>query len=472
MELTATIQRLSLEVTIQSRFHVLFMRYPVTDLLPDHPGIGLRMQSPKAALHREKPDLDRYMLREHGLEFYVRLPVTTTGSSSLEGSFHTDLGTAITQLARGGGRSTLDVVTVSDNDLEARGYIFRLTTLWHDSGHQDVHDFHINETEWKDLLGMRDQRSWTNLLLDLFSRSSDRAYLHVERQLQGSKHCPVDALKWNAYDILTANRLLAINMREVRTQGTLLCLLPIRDFYGDSERVFTVRLPCEHECEISIAFLKTLSLASCIDMACSTCGQIVLPDRDILHAQHSAERLRRQRKALDEVLWKHVEAKTSDRNARIVTSGAIVCQGLTHALHSMQVPESVSPGQICPADSPEAGSILDQLKKTYGHSSDAFSTTVEDLHSHLLRTVDVVLRETTGLENADMSNHIFPGWSAFVRRWLGRTMALVAMPDYAGEDVWELFGEVPDDDICFSGKEEVLGGDVDIGTLMDEVSLL
>jgi hypothetical protein len=472
MDIASTLQRLSLEVTTQSRFHVLFMQYPVTDLLPADRGIGLRMEPPRAALHREKPDLDKYMLREHGLEFYIRLPVTTAQSSSLKSSLHMDLGTAITRLSRGGGRSILDAVTVSDNDYDERGYIFRLTTLWHDSGHQDIHTFQVNETEWKNLLSMHDQRSWTSLLLDLFSRSSDRAYLHVERQLQGSEYCPIDALKWNFYDILTANRLLAINMREVRSQGTLFCLLPIRNFYGDSERVFVVRLPCEHECEVSIAFLKSLSLASCIDMACSTCGQIVLPDRDILHAQHSTERLRRQRKALDEVLWKRVEAGSTDRSARIVTSGAIICQGLAHALHSMHVPESVSPRQVCPANSLEAAAILDQLRKTYGHLSDVFSTTLKDLHSHLLRTVDVVLRETIGLINADISHHIFPGWSPFIRRWLERTMALVEKPGYAGEDVWELFGEVPDDDICFSEEEEILGGDVDIGKLMNEVSLL
>jgi hypothetical protein len=95
-----------------------------------------------------------------------------------------------------------------------------------------------------------------------------------------------------------------------------------------------------------------------------------------------------------------------------------------------------------------------------------------DLYDYLVRTVDAVVFDCSGLSHADMSDQVFPGWTVFVRRWIDRTMALMAVPGYAGEDVWQVSGEVPDEDICFDDEEEVLGGDTDIGVLLGGVSLL
>jgi hypothetical protein len=98
--------------------------------------------------------------------------------------------------------------------------------------------------------------------------------------------------------------------------------------------------------------------------------------------------------------------------------------------------------------------------------------TMGDLYDYMVRTIDAVLCDRNGLGNADMSDQMFPGWPAFARRWIDRTMALMAIPRYAGEDVWQVFGEVPDDDICLEDEEEVLGGDTDIRALLGGVSLL
>lgn len=331
----------------------------------------------------------------------------------------------------------------------------------------------MSESEWRNTLNQETSKQWTQLLQDLFTRASDRAYLHVERQLQGSAHSHMNAVKWNTYDILDANRLLALNMKKVREQGTLLCLEPIRDFYGDENRVFTVRLPCEHETTISIAHLKSLSRAACIDATCPSCGRVILPNRDIEHAMHSVERRRRQRKALDETLGKHIEGRNkTDRGAKIKTSGVILYQALTHALKSMQVPESVSPRSVCPAWSDESTAMLQLVKEQYGYSRYLFSMTLGELHDYLALNIDCVVFYCNGFGHAAMSNQIFPGWAVFVRRWIDRTMALMAIPGYAGEDVWQASGEVPDDDICFDDEEEVLGGETDIGALLSGGSLL
>jgi hypothetical protein len=318
---------------------------------------------------------------------------------------------------------------------------------------------------------MSEMKPWTDLLVNMFTRASDRAYLHVERQLKGTQYFAIDALKWDVYGISTANELLALNMRVVHEEGTPLCLIPIRELRGNELQVLTVRLPYEHGTTVTIAWLKGLSWAECIDMACPTCGKVILPNRDIMHARHSIERRRRQRKALDQVLWKHIEAAKPGFETRMDTSGALICRALTHALQSMQIPEFVSPRKLCPAWSAEATAILTRSRTAYRKSSRVFSATLRGVHSHLMRAVDVALEEYSGLRNADMTDHVFPGWSVFMRRWLERAIALVAMPGYNGEDVWEVFGEVPDEDICFDSEDGVLGGNVDIGKLMGGVSL-
>ena len=471
MDIAYTLQRMCLQPTTESHVHVMFLEYPVTSLLPNRPGVGLRMEPPNAALYREVPNSDKYFLLEQGLDFFVRFPIQHPDFARSEGGRLSTIIAAIDRITQGGGRSILEAVTVSEDDYSQGGLIFRLTTIWHHGREKESRQFQLSESEWRELLTQEDTKPWTHLLQDLISRASDRAYLHVERQLQGTQYSPIDALKWNAYDILDANRLLALNMRRIRQQGTLLCLEPIRDFGGDDDRILTVRLPCEHETTVCVAYLKTLSLAACIDMACPYCGKTILPDRDIKHAIQSVERRRRQRKALDETLWKHIESRKTEPSTRIDTSGAVMCQALTHALQSMRVPESVSPRSVCPAWSSEAAFLFERVRDAHGDSFELFLSTLRDIRGHLMQIVDAVVRECSGLRHVELSDQIFPGWASFIDRWMQRALALMAIPGYAGEDVWTVSNEVPDDDIRLGDEEKVLGGDVDIGALLDGVSL-
>ena len=471
MDITYTLQRLCLQPTTQPYVHVMFLEYPATSLLSNRPGLGLRMEPPKAALYREAPNSDKYFLGEQGLDFFVRFLVRDPNLASLCSSETIDI--AIDRLSHHAGRSILEVVTVSDDSYSEGGLIFRLTTTWHDGHKKEVKVFQMSEGEWRDILNQQSSRLWTRFLQDLFSRTSDRAYLHVERQLQGSAYSPVNALKWNAYEVLDANRLLALNMRKIREQGALLCLEPIRDFYGDENRVFTVRLPCEHETTVCVADLKNLSLAACIDATCPHCSRVILPNRDITHAMQSVERRRRQRKALDETLWKHLEARKVDREVKVKTSGTILCQALTHALKSLRVPESVSPRSLAPAWSDETAVFIKQVRVQHGgERGGMFLIMLGDLHDYVVCTIDAVTWDCNGIAIADISDQLFPGWHVFAQRWIKRTMALMAIPAYAGEDVWQVSGEVPDDDICFDDEEEVLGGETDIGALLGGISLL
>lgn len=473
MDLAATFERLGLQQTTQPHLHVLSLEYPVTSLIPAGSAVGLRMEPPRAALHREEPCLDKYFLREQGLDFFVRYPVSDQETKAATSS-GAGLSAAINHLCAMGGRSTLQAVTVSDDNHGDGYYLFRLTTIWHGSEKRDIQEFQIGESGWKHLANSKAHRSWTRLLLNLFSRSSDRAFFHAERQLHGSQHAAIGALKWDAYEIRSINERLAINMREVQDLVNLLCLLPIRDLGGVSDRVITVRLPCDHDIFICVRDIKSKSKAECIDMTCPLCGGQVLPDKDIVHAQHSVERRRKQRIATDEILWKRIETERLLNNKdRICFTGSTLCLAFGHALRSMQVPVSVSPRELCPAWSAEASAVLEKLNQTHGNSNEPMATTVDDLSNHLNQTINIVLQDLVGLQSGDFDKCLLPGWSSFARRWIERTVKLLDMPDYVGQDVWEVFGEVPDEDICISMmEEEQAGNDMDLGALMGSCSLL
>jgi hypothetical protein len=117
--------------------------------------------------------------------------------------------------------------------------------------------------------------------------------------------------------------------------------------------------------------------------------------------------------------------------------------------------------------------FIKQVKLEHGSERGGiFPKTLGNLNDYLVRTIDAVTWDCNGIRVADMSDQLFPGWQVFIRRWRERTMALMAISDYVGEDVWQVSGEVPDDDICFDDEEEVLGGETDIGALLGGVSLL
>lgn len=122
MDITYTLQRLCLQPTTQPCVHVLFLEYPATSLLPNRPGLGLRMEPPKAALHREAPNSDKYFLGEQGFDFFVRFPVQDSNSASHCSSETIDA--AIDRLSHHAGRSILEAVTVSDDNYGEGGLIF------------------------------------------------------------------------------------------------------------------------------------------------------------------------------------------------------------------------------------------------------------------------------------------------------------------------------------------------------------
>lgn len=470
MDIVASLQRVQLPADTHTHCHMLFLEYPATSLITSHPthSQNFRLQPPEDAPYREMPDISKYSLQERGLDYFVRYDVSQRyieGNPTLDVA---NLTSAINQLSSCGGRSVLEAVTISDNQLGEEGYVFRLSTLWHGSGARQTHLFRLNEAQWRQISTLAEAKPWSSLLLDLFSRASDRAYFHVQRQLHATQYLSTDAPRWDCHSNSTANELLALNMRRVRRRGTMVCLEPIRDLWGENTERFTVRLPCEHEMTTSIKSLKSLSKAQCIDASCPTCGRNIMQERDIIHAEHSLERRRRQRAAADEILWNRVITENPRLVINMHVSGRILSHALCHALRSMQVPELVTPRALCPAWSPEASAALYKILTAYEAESSGIQGTMEVMYELLMTFVDIAVQELSFRTTGFSVLSTFPGWTAFSCKWIERTVKLATMAGYLGEDIWAVFGEEPGEDLCV---DEACREVDDLEALVDGITL-
>lgn len=172
-----------------------------------------------------------------------------------------------------------------------------------------------------------------------------------------------------------------------------------------------------------------------------------MQESDIIQAEHSIERRRRQRAAVDEILWKRVIAENPSLVINMHASGRILSHALCHALRSMQEPESVTPRALCPAWSPEASAALYKILAAYQAESSWIEGTMEVMYELLMTFVDIAMQELSFRNTGFSAPSTFPGWTAFSCKWIERTVRLATMAGYAGEDVWAVVGEEPGEEL-------------------------
>jgi len=114
--ITAWLQNFGVQRPSQDHTHTLFLEYPATNLIPRANGLCLRMEPPKSAAYRSQPDRACFFLDEFGLEYSVRLPITSACQIRTSSEDQLPIIDKVQQLARCGGKSTLEVVT------DARGF--------------------------------------------------------------------------------------------------------------------------------------------------------------------------------------------------------------------------------------------------------------------------------------------------------------------------------------------------------------
>lgn len=412
------------------------------------------MEPPKSAAYRSRPDQTRFFLDQFGLEYFVRFPTTANCQTATTMQGQLPLINKIQQLASCGGQNTLEVVTVTHEASGNAGYLVRRTTQTYAGPSEAIWECTLSQDKWYELMSSPEAKAWSLLLDDLITRKSDRAYLHVQQRLAINETPSIEVLRWADSPPQTANEILALNMRQITDTPGMLRLEPIRYLDPMSAELLLVRLPCEHEMQISEQAIAAFSEQQCLDAQCPTCDGAILPSRDITKFHCSLERRRQVRKRCDEHLWRRIEREDS---GWLSVDAPFLAKALRHPLRSMQVPQSPSPSVLSPAQSLETAAILRKTLKLCENATRGVKGTTEEVHSMIMEEAQDALRELYGCAPHEAAICTLPGWSPFLARWLERPVKLAAQLDYQGEDEWEVYGGVPDADIIFEDESAVDG---------------
>lgn len=249
--LTASFQNFGIQRPAQSHTHTLFLEYPATRLIPQAAGLCLRMEPPKSAAYRSRPDRTRFFLDDFGLEYFVRFPIAPACEPSATSDSRLPIINRVLHLALYGGQSTLEVVTVTHEDSGEAGYLVRLTSSSCSSPSNGIWECAFSQDDWRELLSAKEAKAWSSLLDDLIFRKSDRAYFHVQQRLELAETPSIEALRWANTLPATANEILALSMREIIDTPRMLRLEPIRYLHLGNDKILKASLPCEHETQIS-----------------------------------------------------------------------------------------------------------------------------------------------------------------------------------------------------------------------------
>lgn len=180
-DISSAFDTMALEMPV-TQYHMLHLTYPALHLLP--PGAHLFLTPSTDCSYRERPRVGTYHLDD--LSFFHRFPATSQvyhAPTNEQGS--SDL-LDISTLAAVSGESRLECVSYIDTDSVVQ-HAVHLTVSWSDQDGEVNYFFQLSDRDLQLTLSLNVVCSvhlWLDLLSNLIYRRSDRAYLHVEKQLQ------------------------------------------------------------------------------------------------------------------------------------------------------------------------------------------------------------------------------------------------------------------------------------------------
>lgn len=417
----------------QINYHELQLEYPVLDLLPVEEVITPLLRPPAYSGYREKPDTSAYHLPISGTDFLIRLSITNEKPLM----FSNKLFSKLTELLTAPGRSLLQFVTYSDPE-DGDHFRFRLLTE-RNSEFEIVAECELNGIEWEAERSSLRREAWMRLISHLLGRISARAYLHVHERLKNYRWYTkqVAEERWDYKAPFNVKQFLAAHLRLVVGacwEGLYDQAVHEHDFEGEGEATFL--FPCGHKQDMDVQYLRSLSIAECIELECQHCGNRLAQRGKgwrlqlLLHRQ----RERRAHFSARELVWQRIGAEFPVGNQKVSVESAVLRRALQHALISTRSPESASPVALCMTSSADFVKILE------GHRAQLLDHFVVDCASDSLlegflgqfdKAAGQVTRSGREVGNIQC---LPPAWVAMVQLWLTRATQLAGIPGYDGRD--------------------------------------
>ncbi|KAK3724188.1 hypothetical protein LTR37_001313 [Vermiconidia calcicola] len=332
---------------VHSRTHILSFKYPDADLLPDD-SMTPYLEPPAKLEQRHLPEQDSCNAKTVGIRFFAVLKVS-------EQPAH--LGTASYGISR-------QLVEAVDR--------LRSRTV-----HSWLH------MEWRRLVSGVNRPQWLDVLDNLVTRSSDRAFFAVRKNFLTTH--PDETINmeeaqweslWHSRPPRCAEELFFERLQPVTTEDAA-------GLRTGGDKPLHLTLPCGHDVYIRKIQILALTSEACLVQECSTCGQRILqPEDDFeldLRAEYDSAESYKQRNQT----WLELDELDYSRQKPLKVSTVAISQALEAALESCDMPTTLCPPSLNPVIYPETQQAFSESKRNYGGTPYSITTSALELYRGL-----------------------------------------------------------------------------------------
>ncbi|KAK5169817.1 uncharacterized protein LTR77_005795 [Saxophila tyrrhenica] len=389
--------------------HTLLFKYPDADLLED--GVQPYLAPPTSADIRRAPSEVACHAERLGTQFFAFLflrphsPFNIYYPQQGEGK---QLRERIELLRGRPGRSQLNMVSYLREEYGGSHvwHRFLLTNLEDD--HALDLQFDLSAAQYRHIVMNRDaeQEEWVDILADLVSRASDRAFFEVRKNLM-STHSFVamqEAAEWN--DVWERSlpkpiiELFLSRLQQVTEADA-------ERLFGAADGRMDLQLPCGHQIGI-----RKIEIAGLIDHAMLT-----------------------KKQRVEEVdSYKARNASWVCRDNGLTANGEVVkfkpgqlIEALESALNSFDAPATITPVPLNPVHWSETRAVMAHLETIIGNSDDVLESRPADLLFQLIDTAKQATRVDPDERGLKLSETVVPPeYSSFERLWFTRAVSFLA----------------------------------------------
>jgi len=312
-------------------------------------------------------------------------------------------------------------------------YVFRLLLNLNGASDARIRYFRISKMDFAPLYAAAEQCGWAALIIDLLERGSDRAYLHVQQNLQAQHQgfalaCEISYTPlWATRYPPSARQMLRRSLvHEDGSNGvTLLSDLDDENLQAHAHRELDVWPPCRHKTNVTIRKIRSLTDDECLTLECHECDRLVLTAADRETINLGSEQAMREDYIQCDLYWPGLDepvASNDTRATQFATAG--ISQALLEALRTLRVPVSATPAALCPVDFPETAVAVAAIHETLRTAGDGLMICPAELMGMLAQTAVyavVVYHGECRVSDVDLP----PGYSAWLERWMRRAVNTV-----------------------------------------------
>lgn len=384
--------------------HELKVHAPAIDRTPE--GAEWLLASPKDVAFREHPNYYDFHLDTFSPEHVVYLGLTSGEQLSLHGSnTAADLKAAVCSITKAAGRSTIFAVQVRRREevfthIELESTF--ATPLDVDEGDaQTEHKmFDLSEIEWENLV--QSPEPWVSLLEDLMTRSTDLAFLTVDKTLRNMDPDTREqddmslAISWRSQCPRSAKELFKHRLQPVDEMVDL-------DFLAESDGAVEVSMPCGHVVSVTAYAIINATYDDCIQQCCPECQRRILQtsdDRELALRQALQDR---DDHRSSQTTWMNLELEVRDNwRQRVVMKHLLTA--LQQAAKSLTTPESAVPALLAPHCCEETATAIESIERWMTARPATIVISPRKLYLELTTTVMDALRETDESDEMEVPN--------------------------------------------------------------------